>query len=208
MTPYAAPTVTQDRRILCFGDSFVAGVGDPTGLGWVGRVVAASYAAGHPITAYNLGVRRDASSDVAARWRTEADARLGVADARFGVVFSFGTNDATEEDGALRVAADRSVGNLARMIDEAHTLELDVFVVGPPPVGEPAHDERVRELSAAFAIVASERDVAYVDALTPLSATPEWTIDAAANDGAHPGAGGYAALARLVLESGWIAWLR
>ena len=27
----------RDRRVLFFGDSFVAGVGDPTGLGWVGR---------------------------------------------------------------------------------------------------------------------------------------------------------------------------
>lgn len=199
--------MTQDRRILCFGDSFVAGVGDPTGLGWVGRVVAASYAAGHPITAYNLGVRRDTSSDVATRWRSEADARLGVADARFGVVFSFGTNDATEQDGALRVAAGRSVDNLARMIDEARALELDVFVVGPPPVGEAAQDERLRELSAGFASVASERDVAYVDTLTALSATPEWTAEAAANDGAHPAAGGYSALARLILEGGWIGWI-
>lgn len=199
--------MTQDRRILCFGDSFVAGVGDPTGLGWVGRVVAASYGAGHPITAYNLGVRRETSSDVAQRWRGEADARLGIADARFGVVFSFGTNDATEEDGVLRVAADRSADNLARMIDEAHALDLDVFVVGPPPVGDPAQDERVRELSAGFAIVARERDVAYVDTLTTLSATPAWTAEAAANDGAHPGAGGYSALAQLILEGGWIGWL-
>ncbi len=199
--------MTQDRRILCFGDSFVAGVGDPTGLGWVGRVVAASFAAGRPITAYNLGVRRDTSSDVAKRWRAEADVRLGVADARFGVVFSFGTNDATAEDGALRVAADRSVDNLAQMIDDAHALDLDVFVVGPAPVGEPAQDARIGELSAAFAVVASERDVSCVDTLTALSATPEWTAEAAANDGAHPGAGGYSALAQLILEGGWIDWL-
>jgi hypothetical protein len=45
-----------DRRILFFGDSLVAGVGDPSGDGWVGRVVAASCAAGLPVTAYNLGV--------------------------------------------------------------------------------------------------------------------------------------------------------
>ncbi len=51
-------------------------------------------------------------------------------------MFSFGTNDATEQDGALRVAADRSVDNLARMIDDARALELDVLVVGPPPVGD------------------------------------------------------------------------
>ncbi len=59
----------------------------------------------------------------------------------------------------------------------------------------------------AFAIVASERAVAYVDTLSALSTTPAWTAEAAANDGAHPGAGGYSALAQLILEAGWIDWL-
>ena len=44
-----------DRRVLFFGDSIVAGVGDPEGRGWVGRVVAASFASGLPLTAYPLG---------------------------------------------------------------------------------------------------------------------------------------------------------
>src|SRR4029077_13817605 len=44
-----------ERRVLFFGASLVAGVGDPAGLGWVGRVVAASFALDVPLTAYNLG---------------------------------------------------------------------------------------------------------------------------------------------------------
>ena len=38
-------------------------------------------------------------------------------------------------------------------------------------------------------------------------ATPAWTTEAAANDGSHPGAGGYQALAQLVLGGGWPVWL-
>jgi len=71
-----------DRRILFFGDSFVAGVGDPTGLGWAGRVAAASHDASRPITAYNLGVRGDTSADVALRFEAEMLARTRNADAR------------------------------------------------------------------------------------------------------------------------------
>ena len=56
-----------DLRVVFVGDSFVAGVGDPEGRGWVGRVVAAAHAAGLPLTAYNLGVRRETSADVLAR---------------------------------------------------------------------------------------------------------------------------------------------
>jgi acyl-CoA thioesterase-1 len=65
-----------DRRVLFFGDSLVAGVSDPMGLGWVGRVVAASFAAGTPLTAYNLGVRAETSVQLASRWRQETGPRL------------------------------------------------------------------------------------------------------------------------------------
>ena len=36
----------RDLRVLFFGDSFVAGTGDPEARGWVGRVAAATWAAG------------------------------------------------------------------------------------------------------------------------------------------------------------------
>ena len=50
-------------RILAFGDSFVAGVGDPDHLGWIGRALRGR----REITLYNLGVRRETSADIAAR---------------------------------------------------------------------------------------------------------------------------------------------
>ena len=66
----------------------VNGVGDAEGLGWRGRAVAAALGAGVELTAYDLGVRRDTSADVRARWEREAlepDLRA-VAD-RHGVPF-------------------------------------------------------------------------------------------------------------------------
>ncbi len=199
--------MTRDRRILFVGDSFVAGVGDPEGRGWVGRAVAAAYAAGRPLTAYNLGVRRDTSAHVLARWEAEARARMGVAEASYGVVFGLGTNDASEQDGRVRVEPGIAVDNLGRLIETARALGLDVFVVGPPPAGAPAHDERVRALSSRFAALARDRGVAFVETATALQATPAWTAAAAAGDGSHPGASGYAALAELVLDGGFVRWL-
>ena len=196
-----------DRRVLFFGDSFVAGVGDPTGLGWVGRVVAAAHAAGRPLTAYNLGVRRDTSADVAARWQAEARVRMRAADASFGVAFGFGTNDATEEEGQVRVAPAQSIDALGRMIDAALDGGLDVFVVGPPPAGERAQDERVRELSAAFAAVARKRGVPFVETVAALCASAAWRGEVAQGDGSHPAATGYRALADLVLAAGWLEWI-
>jgi acyl-CoA thioesterase-1 len=198
--------VDADRRVLFFGDSFVAGVGDPTGRGWVGRVVAASFDAGLPLVAYNLGVRRETSLEVAARWRDEARPRLR-AQASYGVVFGFGVNDTTVEDGRLRVEPGDGVAALGRVLDGAQELALPALVVGLPPAGEPAQDVRVGALSAAFAGVAAARGVLFVDVFGSLCANAAWTAEATAGDGAHPGAGGYAALARLVLAGGWLEWL-
>jgi acyl-CoA thioesterase-1 len=192
-----------DRRVLFFGDSFVAGAGDPTGLGWVGRVVAASYAAGVPMTAYPLGVRGQASIAVAARWYAESVPRLDP-DCDCRVVFSFGTNDS----GAAAITPKRSAQMLATVLDEAAALSLRSYVVGPGPVGEGPRDDTIAELSAMFADVAGERGVPFVGVIEQLRASAAWTREAAAGDGAHPGAGGYEKLARLVLDAGFVDWLR
>ncbi|MDP2710290.1 MAG: GDSL-type esterase/lipase family protein [Solirubrobacteraceae bacterium] len=196
-----------DRRVLFFGDSFAAGVGDPTGLGWVGRVVAAAHAAGLPLTAYDLGVRGDTTLDVAARWQAETAARTRAVDASHGVVLSFGSNDMTEQGRRLRVAPGLAVRTLGRLLDLAEASGCGVFIVGPPPVGERDQDERIRELSSQFAHVATHRRIAFVDTAKALGASAVWTAEAAANDGSHPAAGGYAQLAELVLAGGWLDWL-
>ena len=67
--PAVAPNA--DRRVFFIGDSFVAGVGDPEHRGWVGRLADRAHRAGAPITAYNLGVRRDTSDDICRRSRTK-----------------------------------------------------------------------------------------------------------------------------------------
>lgn len=192
-----------DRRVLFFGDSFVSGAGDPSGLGWVGRVVAASWEAGVPLTAYALGIRGQSSTQIAARWRAEAQPRVDPAcDCR--VVFSFGSNDCA----AAAFAPERSVRMLATVLDEAAGLGLGSFVVGPPPVGDLQGDDRVAELSVAFASVAAARDVRFVSVSEPLRSSPVWRGQADVGDGVHPAAGGYQELARVVLAGGFVDWLR
>lgn len=199
--------MTTDRRILFFGDSYVAGVGDPTGLGWVGRVTAASYEAGLPITTYDLGVRGHTSADVAARFEAESVARTSNPAASYGVVLCIGANDMTEVDRRLRVTPGIAVRTLNGLIDRIEAGGHGVFVVGPPPVGDREQDERIAELSNQLAHVVTHRGLRFVDVAKRLLASDDWRDEAAANDGSHPGAGGYAALADLVLTGGWIAWL-
>ena len=191
--------------MIFVGDSYVAGVGDPAGQGWVGRVVAGAFAAGIPVTAYNLGVRRDTSADVLARWQAEARARV-VPDADCRVVFSFGANAATVENGAPRGAPADSVANLSQVLDEAAQLGLPALIVGPPPANDVEQHARIGELSARFARAAADHAVPYVETFAALRDSATWAQEAQAADGAHPAAGGYALLADLVLEP-WLSWL-
>jgi acyl-CoA thioesterase-1 len=196
-----------DRRVLFVGDSLVAGVGDPSGRGWVGRVVEASFAAGVQVTAYNLGVRGETSVQVASRWRGETGPRL-VPGADTRIVMSFGANDTTIEDGKRRVDPDRSCAALGDMLDRAATIGLPVLMVGPAPVDDAEQTRRVQSLSVAFGELCGEHGVPYVAIVEPLLASTVWSEQVAERDGAYPGAEGYAALGQLVLAAGWLDWLR
>jgi acyl-CoA thioesterase-1 len=195
-----------DRRLLFFGDSLVAGAGDPTGAGWVGRVVAGAFTSGLALTAYNLGVRGETSEQVASRWRAEALPRLlPGADCR--IVLSFGANDTGSEHGRVRVEANRSLDALAAILEGAAAIGLPSLVVGPAPVDEPEQNRRIRSLSGSFAEVCAEHGVPCVGVIEQLLASPVWMQQVAAGDGAHPGAEGYEVLAEVVLAGGWLEWL-
>ncbi|ADB51264.1 GDSL-type esterase/lipase family protein [Conexibacter woesei] len=195
----------RDRRLLFFGDSFTAGAGDPAALGWAGRVAAACM----PVTSYNLGVRGETSVQVAARWRSEAAVRLTDA-ASFRVVFSVGANDCVDSgiEGKPRVEPAVSTATMDALLDGAAALELPAFVVGPPPLGAERPDARALALTSAFADLCSVRGVPFVPLAAALAAFEPWRAEAAAGDGAHPGAEGYARAADLVLAGGFAAWLR
>jgi lysophospholipase L1-like esterase len=176
-------------RVCFFGDSLTLGVGDPAGVGWVGRITAAARQTGRDLTAYNLGVRRDTALDVARRWRDEARVRL-VDGEPAGVVFAVGTNDI-----ALGHARSRTLAVLGDLLGGCRWPAL---VVGPPPVGAEDETARARELGAGMAELCVARGVPYVDVLTPLEADPVWRQEVAAGDAYHPSARGYERFAGVV----------
>ncbi|TWF78235.1 lysophospholipase L1-like esterase [Pseudonocardia hierapolitana] len=197
-------TISADRRVCFAGDSYVAGVGDPEHRGWVGRVVAQSYRGGRPVTAYNLGVRRDTSEDVRRRLPAETGARW-VAGCDNRLVVSFGVNDTTEVDGAVRVTPERSVAHLRGIAEDAVAQGVPLLVVGPPPVAEPDQNERIEALDGLFA-GSADGVFTYVSVFGALRVERDWMRAVAIGDGAHPGAEGYRLLAELVRPA-WEDWL-
>lgn len=192
----------QSLRICFVGDSLVNGTGDPACLGWTGRACAAACDAGHDITYYNLGVRRATSADLRGYWRGEVTRRLPAEfDGR--VVFSFGVNDTTEIDGALRVPPEATLEHARAMLSDAQST-WPILLIGPTPVLDTAHNERIVQLSQRLATLAAEMDVAYLPVFDVLYRSGVWLDEVRRTDGAHPRDGGYAALAQCVQS--WPAW--
>jgi lysophospholipase L1-like esterase len=193
-------------RICFIGDSIVNGAGDDDALGWVGRVVAAARHRGRDVTAYNLGIRRDTSADVAARWSREARARLP-ADCDGRLVFSFGTNDCVSTTDGPRVAHGASVANAEAILDAARRW-LPTLMVGPAIVADdPVANARIVALSGDYAALCARLAIPYLEICHVLAASPAWTEEALAGDGAHPKSAGYAVLAAAVSEwPPWVGW--
>jgi lysophospholipase L1-like esterase len=198
-----------DVRLCCFGDSLVNGTHDEAYLGWPGRVSAQLRTRDLVLTTYNLGIRRDTSRDIAARWRDEAVRRLPEhADGR--LVFSFGVNDCVMESGVARVAAAESQANAERIFSAARSWR-PTLVIGPPAMhwdGQDGINERIRTLADGQRALCAALHIPFIDLFSPLAGAPAWVREIAAGDGVHPGHAGYDRLALIILAwPGWSAWL-
>ncbi len=196
-------TVT-DLRLCFVGDSLVAGVGDPEGLGWSGRLCAYARRPGLAVTGYNLGVRGETSRQILRRADGEITPRLSDPYYRTGVVFSFGINDTNLENGQPRLAQGETLDN-ARQVLRRTQRSHRVLMVGPPPVPDLEHTDRLHKLTLGLAEVCRSLEIPFLDLVSPLRASPVLMREMAADDGFHPGAAGYAAIAGVVVD--WPAWM-
>jgi lysophospholipase L1-like esterase len=190
--------VAADIRICFVGDSFVNGTGDETALGWPGRLCAAAARRGTPLTCYNLGVRRNTSRDILARWEREVGPRLpDSCDGR--VVVSCGVNDTVIENGRTRIPPAESEANVGAILRGASRYRT--ILVGPPPVDDAEQNERIGALSRAYAHAAGQLGVPFIELFVPLAADRAYLQEITDGDGAHPGADGYAKMAGIIAAS-------
>lgn len=200
------------RTLVVLGDSFTAGEGDPSGLGWTGHVAAAARASlPAASTVYPLGVCGQTVADVARRWRTEVSARSRTREVDH-VLLAVGTNDVVgllaTGGSASGTAADAATAAAGALLDELLATGAAIAAVGVPPLPEIDADRVGAALDARWAALARERDVRWFDLHEPLGADPRWARALrTAPDGIHPDAEGYRAWADALLADGLLDWL-
>jgi lysophospholipase L1-like esterase len=191
-----------DIRICFVGESFVNGTGDSTFLGWTGRLCIDLLQRGFNVTHYNLGIRRETSTELLQRWEIECDRRFAPAcDNR--IVFSFGTNDTTLENSKIRVALSDSIENTRQILSVA-SQKCPVLMISPGAIDDDEQNQRTQTLSHHFAHLCVELNIPYLDVIFLLRQCVDWMQEVKAGDGAHPDAKGYAEYAKLVQN--WSAW--
>ena len=192
----------EDIRICYIGDSFVKGTGDSKMLGWAGRLSLMSQKSGQEITHYNLGVRRDTSSDILARWELEAHVRLPSFSINC-VVFSFGVNDTVIENNRVRVSLVDSMKN-AREILGIAKVKYNVLMIGPPPIDNEQQNIRIKSYDEAYSTVCQMLGINYLSIFDTLIDNPNWINDIRSNDGIHPKENSYELLSQHIYN--WDGW--
>ena len=181
--------------VICyFGDSLTLGYGDPSGLGWPGRVSGKLTTLGADVTCYNLGVRKDTTLALGDRWQKEAELRL-LPDMEHKLVFSFGVADVMNG-----VDPDDTMAAAETILTQAKTFG-EVLLVGPTPVGENRQTDAVAELSGRLEELCETLDVPFVPAMRPMQESGVYQQALKDGDSIHPSAIGYAALAEYILQS-------
>lgn len=189
----------QQKRIFFVGDELISGIGDDRALGWVGRVLART-TLNPPILPITLAYPGEATSELSHRWQDEVTPRLDrEADNR--LVIGLGSHDLD-----AGISSARSRLYVANLLDNAERLQLQTFVVGPPPRPD-CNARELAELSQSYADVCARRNTIYVDTFTPLVNHEQWNTDMSISASYTPRQAGYALIAWLVLHCGWHQWL-
>ena len=199
------------KHLLFFGDSILLGVGEPGHGGWVGRLADGLIADGRltaaTSTIYNLGVRRASSRQILARWQQEFAVRRGLPEVDCALLlFSFGVVDMAAPQGTPNMRIDESIQTAKEILVTARDV-APVLLVGPSPVANREHAQRIGEVSRGYEELCTSLNVGFVDLFTSLSQSEAFMSDL--SDGVHPGCTGNALIAEQLLTSeGLRAWLK
>ncbi len=176
-------------KIGFFGDDFVAGTGDPTGKGWVGRLCEAA-----GVDYENFGEAGDTSEDIRDRWQAEAEGH-----GFDRLVFMVGTNDALlNEHRRVTINEVNRLKNAKAIMMAARAMAPTLFVSALPVVGDAPASGRIGDMARQMGMIARINRVSYVDICADVAASDLWREEALANGGTHPLEGGYQMVADLI----------
>lgn len=173
------------KTFYFFGDSITLGVNVLEDDTWTCLLNASMKSHGVPIppsTFYYLGVRKNASKQIAERFLPEFEVR-NIAGAANYFVFMFGTVDTMSVNGKINLETSDSLKYAKELLLQAKERGKCIFIT-PPPVLDEAHNARIANLAQEQVKLCEEINIPCVDVYSALSQNTVYTQDL--NDGIHP----------------------
>jgi acyl-CoA thioesterase-1 len=189
----------QDIRICFFGDSYTAGIGDKTSLGWVGRISKELMHSENEITCYNLGIRKNTCQDIEKRWKNEALIRLPQHTKNY-IVFAFGTNDTNLDNGKQRVSFEEISISTNKILSESKSYGK-ALLIGSPPMIDNNHNQRIFQLDKIMEEISNKNNVEFISLFKAIENSSEWINEIKNSDGYHPNYKGYEILYNIIKQT-------
>ena len=151
---------TRNIRLFSVGSRTLTGVGDARGLGWLGRVLAKTYAPDLVIESLPLVFPNETTEQLSERWEPEVLPRLAKDETENRMIIAVPHDPIASPGSSARARL-----HLANILDRAVQHNLSTFVVGPTPSQDQQLNAHLAQLNIAYQDVAERRGIIYIDAL-------------------------------------------
>lgn len=187
--------------ISVFGDSITFGRGDLKNRGWCGRLRQDFESKDYYNCLYNLGICGNTSSDLLARFDTEAKARIKFI--RDGdkqvIIFAIGINDTRllNKEEIPEINLNEFKQNIQTLIEQAKKYTSDILFIGLTPVDEKITsnyektrfiNSRIKSYNESIKELCNASNIPFFDMFRELS---NIEYEPLLDDGLHPNSKGY-----------------
>ena len=148
------------EHLIFIGDSLILNPGDPTTIGWTGRLNISAYKKIPTIQYHNLGILNETSEQLLHRLQLEWDLRFKENDQCY-VVIHTGLYDTYTRFGKAAVPSSQSIKNL-ESIFEFLKPKAKCILLGPTPISDPEANQRVKRLNANLQDLCQKQHVAFI----------------------------------------------
>jgi len=155
------PPIKTNEHLIFLGDSLILNPGDPTTIGWTGRLNITAYKKVPSIQYHNLGILNETSKQLFERLETDWSLRFNERD-NCHVVLHSGMYDTYARAGKPAVSFGQTVENLTSIFEFLHS-KAKCILLGPTPIFDPESNQRIKRLNMSLQELCNKKRVPYIN---------------------------------------------
>ena len=155
------PPYKPTEHLVFLGDSLILNPGDPTTIGWTGRLNISAYKQSPTIQYHNLGILNETSKQLFERLEMEWTLRFQIRDHCFVILHS-GMYDTYARAGKVAVPLNQTIENLSSVFEFLKPKAKSILL-GPTPIFDPEGNQRIRRLNMSLQEFCHKKHIPYIN---------------------------------------------